>query len=109
VFSKPGGGGTALSPLNLMLRADSTYGSLRAKLGRLQLTVLVRWRLARTSMSAPPISQPQLRRVLFTALRKSFANDNAVLPLGLLNSYLFLNRRLFYRPPRGRHFSVFSP
>jgi len=63
----------ALSPLTPVLRADSTFGSLRAKLGRLQLTVLVRWRLARTSMSAPPILLPQLRRVLLTALRKLFA------------------------------------
>jgi len=44
----------------LGFRANSTYGSLRAKLGRLQLTILVRWRLARTSLSAPPISHPQL-------------------------------------------------
>jgi len=29
------------------------HGSLRAKLGRLQLTVLVRWRLARTSCPRP--------------------------------------------------------
>ncbi|MCL6635245.1 MAG: hypothetical protein K6T29_05690, partial [Peptococcaceae bacterium] len=34
----------------------------------------------RTSMSAPPISHPQLRRVLLPALRKSLANDNAVPP-----------------------------